>query len=119
MTEDDRLSARARDAISSSLEEGSLWLSPISIREVAKKVEKGRLALDRGLDDWLDLALEHTGLKIAPLDRHVLVESCRLPASLAGDPADQIIAATARSRGAVLVTRDARLRDSSGVRTLW
>ena len=57
VTEDDRLSARARAAISSSLEEGSLWLSPISTREVAKNVEKGRLALDRGLDDWLDPAL--------------------------------------------------------------
>ncbi len=57
VTEDDRLSARARATISSSLEEGSLWLSPISTREVAKNVEKGRLALDRGLDDWLDPAL--------------------------------------------------------------
>lgn len=100
-------------------DQGNLWLSAISIWEVAKKVEKRKLVLDRGLDDWLDLALERGGLKVAPLDRHILVESCRLPASFAGDPADQIIVATARSRGAVLITRDAGLRDSEGLRTLW
>ena len=80
--------------------------------------------LDRALDDWLDLALEPAGLRVAPLTRSVLVESCRLPASVGTDPADQIIAATeqgggARGEGAVPVTRDGKLRDSPHLRTLW
>lgn len=119
VTEDGRLSDQARKAIETSLAEGSLWLSSISIWEVAKKVEKGQLILDRALDDWLDLALEPAGVKTVPLSRSVLVDSCRLPDALRGDPADQIIVATARTQGAVLVTRDAKLREYSHVRTLW
>jgi PIN domain nuclease of toxin-antitoxin system len=36
-----------------------------------------------------------------------------------GDPADRLIAATARGHGAVLVTCDDRLRGSAAVATLW
>ena len=75
--------------------------------------------VDRALDDWLDLALDRAGLRTAELTRSVLVESCRLPGGLAGDPADQIIVATARTQGAILVTRDANLRAYPHVRTLW
>ena len=119
VAEDGRLSEPARDAIDSSLAEGTLWLSSISIWEVAKKVEEGQLTLDRTLEDWLDLALEPAGVKTVPLCRSVLVESCRLPDALPGDPADQMIVATARSQGAVLITRDAKLREYRHVRTLW
>ena len=119
VTGDQRLSAGASTAIREGLAERSLWISAISIWEVAKKVEKKKLELDRSLDDWLDLATDHEGLQVAELTRSVLVESCRLPGLLAGDPADQIIAATARARGAALVTKDTRLRDYEHVRTVW
>lgn len=119
ITEDGRLSEPAREAIESSLARGNLWLSSISIWEIAKKVEKGQITLDRALDDWLDLALEPAGVKTVPLNRSILVESCRLPEALPGDPADQIIVATARTQGAVLITRDAKLREYGHVRTLW
>ena len=119
VTNDDRLSAQARKAIETSRAEGNLWLSSISIWEIAKKVEKRQLVLDQPLDDWLDLALEPAGIKTVPLSRSVLVESCRLSEALPGDPADQIIAATARTQGAVLITRDAKLRKYGHVRTLW
>lgn len=119
VTEDDRLSPSAREAIEAGAREGRLWLASISIWEVGKKIEKGQLVFDRALDDWLDLALGRAGLRTAELSRSVLVESCRLPAGLAGDPADQLIVATARAHGAVLVTRDAKLRGYPHVRTLW
>ena len=41
VTEDRRLSKRAAKAIASSEREDELWLSAISIWELAKKVEKG------------------------------------------------------------------------------
>ena len=119
VTEDERLSETARRAIETSRADGTLWLSSISIWEVAKKVEKGQLALDRALDDWLDLALDPAGVRAVPLHRSILVESCRLPDVLPGDPSHQIIVATARAQGAVLVTRDAKLREYGHVRTLW
>lgn len=118
-TSDRRLSRRARTAIDRAAARGELWLSMISIWEMAKKVEKGQLALDRPLDDWLEAALSTEGLQVAEMTRPVLVDSCRLPQPFHGDPADQIIVATARSRSATLITRDARLRDYAHVRSVW
>ena len=119
VTEDRRLSKRAAKAIASSERENALWLSAISIWELAKKVEKGQLGLDRPLDDWLDLATLRDGLRLAELSRPVLVESCRLPGSFHGDPADQLIVATARHQGATVVTKDRAIRDYPHVRSLW
>lgn len=119
VTADRRLSRRARAAIEKAAGKNDLWLSQISVWEMAKKVEKGQLALDRPLDEWLDAALEADGLQVAEMTRAILVDSCRLPLPFHGDPADQIIVATARSQSAMLVTRDARVQDYAHVRTTW
>ena len=116
---DRRLSRRAAAAIKQAQKRGDLWVSLISVWELSKKIEKGQLSLDRPLEEWLDRALTAEGLHVAELTRPVLVDSCRLPQPFHGDPADQIIVATARSFGATLITRDGRLRDYSHVRTVW
>jgi PIN domain nuclease of toxin-antitoxin system len=118
-TADRRLSRRARTSIDKALARGELSISVFSIWEMAKKVEKGQLALDRPLDEWLDAATTADGLQIADVTRAILVDSCRLPQPFHGDPADQIIVATTRSLSASLVTRDARLLDYAHVRTVW
>lgn len=119
VTEDRRLSRPARRQIDKAAANNALWLSLISIWEVAKKVEKGQLMLDRPIDDWLDLATDHVGLHIAELSRSVLAQSCRLPPPFHGDPADQIIVATARDRDAVVVTKDRQIHQYGHVRALW
>jgi PIN domain nuclease of toxin-antitoxin system len=119
VTKDRRLSGRARTTIERSSGRGELYLSIFSVWEMAKKVEKGQLALDRPLDEWLDAALAVEGIQLAELTRPVVVDSCRLPQPFHGDPADQIIVATARSLEAAVVTRDERLRDYKHVRTVW
>jgi PIN domain nuclease of toxin-antitoxin system len=119
VTEDRRLSRPARRAIEKSQADDALALSLISIWELAKKVEKGQLVLDRPLDDWLDGATVPRGLHVLELTRPILVESCRLPAPFHGDPADQIIVATARHRDATIVTKDEQIRRYDHVRSLW
>ena len=116
---DARLSRPARRAIDRSQARQTLALSLISIWEVSKKVEKGQLVLDRPLENWLDLATAAPGLQVVEMTRPILVESCRLPPPFHGDPADQIIVATARDRDAVVVTRDDRLRRYDHVRSIW
>ena len=119
VTEDARLSDAARRAAEDARGNDTLWLSAFSLWEVAKKVQKGQLVLDRPLDDWLDLATGRPGLHVADLTRAVLVESCRLPGGFSGDPANGIIVATTRSLGGVLVTKDRRIRDYEHVHTVW
>ena len=119
VTEDRRLSQKARAAIKRSQREEALWLSLISLWELAKRIEKGQLVLDRPLDRWFDLATTMPGLQLADMTRPILVESCRLPQPFPGDPADQIIVATARHHDAVLVTKDRKIRDYPHVRSIW
>ena len=119
VSEDARLSPAAKSAIAKGQSDDDLWLSLISIWEIAKKVEKKQLVLDRPLDQWLDSATSVSGLHLFELTRPVLVEACRLPEGFHGDPADQMIVATARHHGAVLITKDDRIRKYGHVRTLW
>jgi PIN domain nuclease of toxin-antitoxin system len=119
VTSDRRLSPAARTSISRAQSKEGLLLSLISLWEVAKKVEKGQLVLDRPITDWLDDATAQPGLHVVEMTRPILVESCRLPGTFHGDPADQIIVATARERDATIVTKDRQIRDYAQVRTVW
>lgn len=119
VTEDRRLSRRAKVAITSAAAEESLWISLISVWEVAKKVEKRQLVLDRPVDHWLDEAMMVQGLGVWEITRPILVDSCALPQPFHGDPADQILVASARGHGGVLITKDQRIRRYPHVQTLW
>jgi len=119
LTEDRRLSSRARSRITTGLAKHDLWISLVSVWEVAKKVEKHQLVLDRPVEQWLDEAVTSQGLGVWELTRPILVQSCQLPQPFHGDPADQILVATARHHGAMLVTKDQRIRQYAHVQSLW
>jgi PIN domain nuclease of toxin-antitoxin system len=95
-----------------------MGVSIISCWEVAKKVEVGKLVLDRDVRAWLEAALAHPGIRVIGLTPEIVVESTRLPGSFHRDPADQMIVATARVLGIPLLTSDERMRAYEGVATL-
>lgn len=101
-----RLGRKARKAIQRSLDETAVLVSAISPWEIAMLVGKGRLVLDRDVGEWLRAALALPGVRLEPLSPDISVASTRLPGALHADPADRIIAATARHLGASLVTED-------------
>ena len=119
VTNDRRLSAKARNLIEKSAPGQGVWISAISIWEIAKKVEKNQLVLDRSLRRWLDSALARPGLYVAELTQDVLIESCELPKPFHGDPADQMIVATVRHHKGRLVTKDEALLRYEHVVTAW
>jgi PIN domain nuclease of toxin-antitoxin system len=49
------------------------------------------------------------GVRLLPLSTDILIDSAFLPGTPPADPADRILAATARSFGHVLITRDSAL----------
>ncbi len=89
--------------------------SAISLRELAKMIQRGRLTVDMSLESWLDGIASHPLLKIFPLTPEIAAESVRLGDGFPSDPADQIIAATARHHGLKLLTSDDRIRKSGKV----
>jgi PIN domain nuclease of toxin-antitoxin system len=119
VSQDSRLSRKAKTVVEQAQSEDDLWLSLISVWEVSKKVEKGKLVPDRPIEQWLDAATLIQGLHLWELTRPILVQSCSLPRPFHGDPADQLIVATARHHEATLVTKDQRIRDYPNVRTVW
>ena len=106
-----RLGAQARSLIQSAAQEHALFVSAITPWEIAMLVSKGRLALDRDVGDWVKAAFALPGIRLEPLSPDVAIASTRLPGTIHADPADRIIAATARQVGAVLVTEDQQLLD--------
>jgi PIN domain nuclease of toxin-antitoxin system len=115
----DKLSAKAKAAIKGRNADDELMLSSISIWEVCKLVEKGRISLFEDLEAWVTSALDIPDLRLVPLDFRVFHRSTTLPQPFHSDPADQMIVATARLRDATIITKDKLLRQYPHVKSLW
>lgn len=118
---DPQLSPNAHAAIEQELrgDGGVILISAITAWEIALLLEKGRITLSMGIDDWLDTVEEIEGVRIVPVDIATAVESTRLPGEFHKDPADRMIVALARHFNAVLVTADEKINDYRHVKTVW
>jgi PIN domain nuclease of toxin-antitoxin system len=105
----DEVSDEARRAVEEAAEMDEVLVSPISAWEVATLVRKGRVALSMEPASWFDAVLALPGVRLAPMPPRTLVASAFLPGDPPADPADRIVAATARAEDLVLVTRDRKL----------
>lgn len=102
----ERLGPKARKAIHRSLAAEAVLVSAISPWEVAMLVSKGRIVLDRDVGEWVETALSLPGIRLEPISPAVAIASTRLPGAIHSDPADRMIAATARHLGSTLITAD-------------
>ena len=116
VNESAELSANLLQVIHAHQESG-LGVSIISCWEVAKLVERGRLQLTLPVEQWLEQALAFPGVQLLELTPRIVVESTQLPGDFHRDPADQMIAATARVYDVLLVTADGKLLAYPHVKT--
>lgn len=86
-----------------------LYVSPITAWEVGTLARKGRFRSNYTPQRWFQALMGAPGVKLAELTSEVLLESSFLPDFRIGDPADRIIAATAREYGFRVMTRDRAL----------
>jgi PIN domain nuclease of toxin-antitoxin system len=108
---DRRLGTEARKLIREAFQADSLYLSPISLWEIGLKASRGKIIFDRPLRPWMNDALRLTRTRLAPITAEVAIDCSELPAEFHGDPADRIIASTARVYSLLLLTDDGKLLD--------
>ena len=92
----------------------TLFVSIISVWEIALLESKRRIALPMPTQKWVARALDNPEIKLIGLDApEIALDSCNLPEKFHADPADRFLVATARARNATLVTADQRILDYS------
>ena len=110
------LGRTARREIAASKRVG---VSAITCFEIATAVKRGRIELDRPIEDWFGAAFELRRVELIPLTPEIAVAAAALGVDSPGDPADRIIVASAVLLAAPLVTRDKRIAASGAVTTIW
>ncbi|MCP3978741.1 MAG: type II toxin-antitoxin system VapC family toxin [bacterium] len=113
-----RLSAAQWKVIESAGPGRPLWVSEITLWEIATLCSLDRIELRLPLRDWLEKATAPPLVRRFGLSPAVAAEVAALPDSFHRDPADRIIVATARVLGATLLTQDQRIRRAELVPTL-
>src|SRR5271170_5093992 len=101
------MSRESADAIQRSRDAGeTIYVSPITAWELGLLVSRGRMNLQMTPERWFARLMEAPGLQLSDLPVSVLITSSFLPGTDLRDPADRIIAATAREYGYKVMTRD-------------
>jgi PIN domain nuclease of toxin-antitoxin system len=84
-------------------------LSAISLWEIGKKVQIGKLFLPKDLPAWFEDALT-SNLALLPITPEIVADAMRLPDFPNRDPGDEMIVATARVHKLTLLTTDTKLK---------
>jgi PIN domain nuclease of toxin-antitoxin system len=110
LTHDDPMSEASLEAIEAATQAYAVHVSAITAWEVATLVAKGRFRLRTDPLSWFDSLAALPGVNLVGLSPEILVASVSLPGQPPKDPADRMVAATARALGLTVVTRDKELR---------
>lgn len=120
--DDPRLSRRARTALRAVPTHERVGIAAISLKEASWHLARGRIVVAEAFGPWprwLRAAVTAPHLDVLPLTVDVAIESEQLAETFPPDPADRLIAATARVQDLTLITSDRVIRKSGAVRTLW
>ncbi len=112
---DERLSPAARAAIETA---DAVFVSPISFFEIGQKVRLGKWPEMAAYVEGLPDLLRDQGGFSAPLTPEICL-SASLEDWAHRDPFDRLIAATAETTGATLVTRDPVFGTRGAISTVW
>ncbi len=113
----DRLSARAAEVLERMEHEGGI-ASAISMWELGVKVQRGKLELGVGVEEFCRRVEASGAVELVPVDTTTWLRSLSL-AWDHRDPADRVIVATALGRGVPLLTKDERIHAFGGVECIW
>lgn len=111
------LSRTAASAIRRARRSDGIAISAITIWELASLLARGRIQGYGSVEASLKLLLE--GVIVRPITPEIAALAAQFPEDFSRDPADRLIAGTARAEGLTLVTRDENIRGSPLIKTVW
>jgi PIN domain nuclease of toxin-antitoxin system len=115
----DRLTAeQRRAAVAAERGNEKVSVADVSLWEIAMLADRGRITLPQGVAAFFDELESNARLEVLPITGAIALDAVRLGKSFPNDPADRLIAATARVHGHTLVTADRRIRDAAVVAIL-
>ncbi len=107
----EEISARFKDEVESALNDGAVTVSAVTFVETTRLHHHGRIDLGCHPATWRRERLQ-SGLREIPVNGDIAVESVLLMnTGFHGDPADQLIVATAMLAGIRLATTDRQIVD--------
>jgi PIN domain nuclease of toxin-antitoxin system len=107
IADDQPIAREAADMMDRTIADNEpIYVSPITGWELGLLVSRGRMNLLMSPQRWFERLLQAPGLQLAKMPPDLLISSSFLPGTPPRDPADRIIAATAREYGYRLITRD-------------
>ena len=109
-----RLTEFQKELIENSRQDG-IGISSISLIEISRLVDRGRLILPKPLNEWFSIALAEAGVLLIPISPEIAIEAYSLPGEFHKDPADRIIVARARVYDCPLMTIDQNILNYSHV----
>lgn len=114
-----KLSDVALKTVEKAIKNHDVYVSSISIWEIYMLVQRGKLHLKIEVDDWIERVEGLPFMNFLPIDNEIASLSVKIGQNMHADPADRFLVATARRLGVAIVTADVKLRNFSGVETIW
>jgi PIN domain nuclease of toxin-antitoxin system len=113
------LSKAAARAVTRAMAGDGVAIASITLWEIALLIEEGRIMVHGSAETFLKQILQRPRLFVLDLAPEIAALAFQFPPEFPKDPADRIIAATARAHGLPLITKDRRLQESALLRTIW
>ena len=113
-----KLSQAQRDVLEAATPETPLYISEITLWEIATLQSLKRIAVQGDFRGWLEEITAPPLVRRLNISPTVAAEIAALPDSFHRDPGDRVIVASARVHGATLLTQDRRIIDAGLVQTL-
>jgi len=114
-----RLSHPAARAIEKAATAGGLWISSVTLYELAGMAKRGQVRGSGGPQAIVEAIVGAVRAGVHEITPEIAVLAQHFPDDFPRDPMDRLIAATAKAVGMPLVTRDERLIDSPLIETIW
>jgi len=115
----ERLSTAAKRALTRADRDDGIVICEISLWEIAMLMKKKRLDVDAEYPTFIDLVLQSRNYFLQNLTPAIADASVNIDLGKNKDPADHIVAATAKVKGLSLITADQQIQNSDAVKTIW